>query len=66
MLFANHQRDITRYERSRWLRPTDRSIGFPATPNYMFDLDVVQGRRVEHPLTPSYAGADDAEDDDDA
>ncbi|KAK9166960.1 hypothetical protein Scep_002151 [Stephania cephalantha] len=65
MLFLDHHRDIARYERSRMLRPTDRFITFLAAMNYSFDPDLVQNRRVEHPLTSSYVGAynNDANDD---
>ncbi|KAK9100538.1 hypothetical protein Scep_023968 [Stephania cephalantha] len=65
MLFADYQRDIARHVRSRQMRLSDRSFGFPAVPDYIFDPDVVQSGRVECPLTPSYAGADDVNDNDD-
>ncbi|KAK9100651.1 hypothetical protein Scep_024081 [Stephania cephalantha] len=64
MLFVDHHRAIARYERSRRLRPTDRSFDFTATPTYVFDPDLIQSRTVECPLTPSHAGADDIDNDD--
>ncbi|KAK9125774.1 hypothetical protein Scep_014620 [Stephania cephalantha] len=66
LLFVDHHIDIARYEMSRRLRPTDRSLGFPAAPAFVFNWDLVQSKRVERPLTPSKAGANAADVEDNA